>query len=205
MRRQSAFLTSHLVLCAIDIMQFGVATDRRASVVRSFRGVFEDAGAHIGYVISASPYQPGAQAAADLTNVKLFTWVEFQSEFEEQWFRIYLLPEVSSRLEALFSFCEPINSTVSHKLNHASPEQRERFSSLKVKYWNFAMSMLLFTPHASTLGVAPTVPLKRIDDLLLDGAQFPLEFFDANGWREWLKACLTFGEQAISELRASLA
>jgi restriction system protein len=51
-------------------------------VIHGFRTVAADIGAHKGYIISMSGFQLGSFSAAELTNIELVTWQQFQEAFE---------------------------------------------------------------------------------------------------------------------------
>lgn len=54
-------------------------------VIHSFRTVMLDSGANKGYIIALEGFQSGSVAAAELTNIELVSWEEFQSAFQERW------------------------------------------------------------------------------------------------------------------------
>jgi len=54
-------------------------------VVQQFRTIISDAGANLGIIISQKKFQSGAYEEADKTNVRLYSWLDFQKAFEERW------------------------------------------------------------------------------------------------------------------------
>lgn len=50
-------------------------------VVHSFRTVVADLGVNAGYIVAKTGFQSGAFSAADLTNIQLLTWPDFQAQF----------------------------------------------------------------------------------------------------------------------------
>jgi len=54
-------------------------------VIHSFRTVLSDFGAHRGFIISRSGFQPGAREAVKNTNLDLFTFCDLQSLFFDRW------------------------------------------------------------------------------------------------------------------------
>jgi len=175
------------------------------TVVHSFRTVVQDAGANHGYIVTSSRYQPGAIAAAELSNVRLLTWEEFQAEFQQQWIETFLLPEVERHLNPLISYCEPINSTVSRVVDSAPAAAQAEFRVLRDRFELFAMTMMMFTPSflSAGFGPTPTLPLRRPDELPED-AEFPGRFFEATGYREWLADVIEFTSRALHEFRRTL-
>ncbi len=55
------------------------------SVVQQFRTIISDAGANLGIIISQKRFQSGAHEEAKKTNVRLYSWLDFQKAFEERW------------------------------------------------------------------------------------------------------------------------
>ena len=78
------------------------------NVIHGFRTVIAGAGANLGYIISTARFQSGALRAAEMTNVRLVTWPEFQSEFEQSWITHHLQPTLNARTDTLWRYTEPI-------------------------------------------------------------------------------------------------
>jgi hypothetical protein len=53
--------------------------------VHAFRTVVQDAGAHLGIIISKAGFQPGAHSAVRNANIQLLSWADFQAEMRERW------------------------------------------------------------------------------------------------------------------------
>jgi hypothetical protein len=178
------------------------------TVIHAFRTVVAESGANIGYIVSSSGFQAGAFTAAELTNIRLLTWLEFQDDFEEAWVAQYLLPTVWERLDPLFSYTEPL---VPRSFLEVDDEAVERLKELREKYGPFAWLMMTFTPFMQDLldrrsgqVGAPKLPLRdRAPKELIDTT--PSEILDAVGYREFLHEALDYGETAIEEFRDALA
>ena len=80
---------------------------RRQQIIHGFRTVVADVGAHKGYIISSNGFQSGSFSAADLTNIELVTWDEFQEAFEPTWLDRYFVPTITEELDPLMSYAEP--------------------------------------------------------------------------------------------------
>lgn len=85
---------TNTILCECKLWKSSIPKN----VIHEFRTVVEDGGANVGYVITSSGFERGALAAADLTNLRLVTWPEFQDEFHGTWVENHLRPEVTKRL-----------------------------------------------------------------------------------------------------------
>ncbi len=54
-------------------------------VVQQFRTVISDSGANLGIIISKKGFQNGAVEEAEYTNIRLYSWQDFQEAFEQRW------------------------------------------------------------------------------------------------------------------------
>lgn len=65
------------------------------TIVHAFRTVVADSGSNAGFIITISKFQKGAYEAADLTNIELLDWNEFQEKFKKSWYINYFVPQLS--------------------------------------------------------------------------------------------------------------
>ena len=107
-------------------------------VVHAFRSVVADSGANIGYIISSGGFQSGSFDAADLTNIRLLTWLEFQREFEKTWLRVFMRPLLYDRLHVLMSHTAPGGPSISDSITNT---QKERLNELVYRYSAFGWLM----------------------------------------------------------------
>jgi len=173
------------------------------SVIHGFRTVVADIGANVGYVITTNGFQTGAFSAADLTNLRLVTWPEFQQAFEETWFEQYLSPKVVEELDDLLSFTEPL---LPRWFEQLSEDGKTSYLALKQKYDDFGWLVMAFTPYARMLRKkeGPT-PLPVIDRLPADSpllASVPRAILEAVGYRDFLELVVPFGKEAIRQFSA---
>jgi hypothetical protein len=171
------------------------------AVIHSFRTVIGDIGVNKGYIISKSGFQSGSFSAAELTNVELATWDQFQAAFEKSWLENYFSPHITERLDPLLSYAEPILPAWFGDL----PEpDKEEFMSLKEKYdefgW-FVMSLATYSRMIRKQGY-PALPLAAHKEYAKLLSNAPREIVEARGYRELLRSCIVYGEQAIKEFRA---
>lgn len=54
-------------------------------VVQQLRTVVADSGANLGIIISKKGFQKGARDEVKSTNIRLYSWQDFQAAFEERW------------------------------------------------------------------------------------------------------------------------
>src|SRR5690606_5627127 len=64
------------------------------SVIHSFLTVMNETGGNIGYIISKKGFQKGAFEHTNFTNIKLFTYDEFQNQYFKIWYEKYFLEEL---------------------------------------------------------------------------------------------------------------
>jgi len=173
-------------------------------IIHGFRTVVADSGANVGYIVSSSGFQSGAFTAAELTNVMLLTWAEFQGEFEEAWLEHHMLPTVADRLDKLFTYTEPL---VPRKFLEVDDRTVERLKALRDQYGPFAWLMMTFTPYLHAFSETkniPALPLRKRADESMQRA-VPAAILAATGYREALDAAVDFADTATREFDQALA
>lgn len=128
-------------------------------VIHSFRTVVAEGGANVGYVITSSAFQSGAFSAAELRNLRLVTWPEFQAEFEATWLELYFHPEVTRRLELLTDYTEPLAPKAFVDLDE---EGKQRFIEVRNRYVDLGQVAMFFSTYAQMPGYkAAELSLRR--------------------------------------------
>lgn len=171
-------------------------------VVHSFRSIVADGGANVGYLIASSAFQRGAFTAAELTSLRLVTWQEFQAEFEQTWITRYLRPKVAERLDALFTYVEPIPPRSFDNLSR--PRKRE-YLAVRDQHLELGALAMLLTTAAENLSLGlPELPLReRFRDASTEST-LPPEILDAVAYSDLLDVLIPCGESAIAQFRAAL-
>src|SRR5579862_2819992 len=180
------------------------------AVIHSFRTVISNIGAHKGYIISKSGFQSGSFSAAELTNIELVTWEQFQAAFEKSWLENHFSPYLTKRLDALLTYTEPLVPKWFHDLPE---EDQKAFLSLKEKYDLFGWFMMDLTTYNRMLIKRgfPKLPLATHKDTNEKPSSMPYEMMlkfvprnitKARGYRELLDLCIAYGEQVTLEFRA---
>jgi restriction system protein len=169
-------------------------------VIHGFRTVIGDIGAHKGYIISMRGFQAGAFSAAELTNVDLTTWDEFQVAFEPTWMKRFFAPHLTTRLDPLMTYTEPLSPKWFPEL----PQQEQAaFLALKKKYDGFGWLAMSLSSYNRILRHQPWPQLPLRDHVnLVELADAPVQILEARGYRELLESAVTYGEKAIGEFRA---
>jgi len=172
------------------------------SVIHSFRTVVADGGANVGYVITSSAFQKGAFTAAELTNLRLVTWTEFQDEFESTWIEHHFRPQITNRLDELMTLIEPI---LPRAFDELGEEGRHNFLDVRARSLDLGALAMGYSTYMNLLGKdVGELPLRRAFEEMGKTTRLPDEILDADGFRDLLHVLLSAGEQAIAELRSAL-
>jgi hypothetical protein len=91
--------------------------------VHGFRTVMDEAGANVGFIISANGFQSGALEAARNTNIHLVTWNEFQERFFDRWFEAMRI-KLAAVADEVFEYSDYFHRRTTSVL-HAIPERVE--------------------------------------------------------------------------------
>lgn len=174
-------------------------------VIHGFRTVIADSGANLGYIVSSAGFQSGALSAAELTNVRLMTWEEFQAEYEESWLEHYLLPTVADRCDLLLTYTEPL---LPQEFELLTELERAHFLALKNRHDLFGHIMMMFTPYARMVVIEeiPKLPLRErlaLTENHID--KIPAAILDATSYREFLEAALKHSYYVIAQFQAVLS
>ena len=188
----------HTILCECKHWKSRVPQ----SVIHGFRTVVADIGANIGYLISMNGFQAGSFSAAELTNIELVTWEQFQDQFELTWYDEYFSPQIAEQLDPILTYTEPL----APKWFIDLPEnEKKNYVDLKKKYDHFGWMIMSFTPYARMLGRSeprPTLPIiDRVSEKEKALNTIPREILEAKGYREFFDLCLNHGIPAIQQFR----
>ena len=111
------------------------------SVVHGFRTVIQDYGANSGLIISKSGFQSGAYEATEKSNVKLYTWNEFQEAFKIRWLNSIIdkLEEVGYPLRKI---TDPMESFYDENFEKLTNNNKNKFIELQKMYMRLSMSSM---------------------------------------------------------------
>ncbi|RIJ31040.1 restriction endonuclease [Henriciella algicola] len=172
------------------------------SVVHAFRTVMIETGVNTGCVISRNGFQTGALEAADATNIKLFTFDEFQNFYFLKWFKRQIW-ELEDYLDGFHEYYEPppFGKPGYEKLQ--SDDQRQAYDSVWEKYHFAGLILPQFSPYLNIIGQlnVPTLPLNfsEIDRFKI---RVPQEIREASAHRELFAALKSYGREGLEELRS---
>lgn len=137
------------------------------NVVHGFRAVIADIGANAGYIVSRAGFQAGAYEAAANTNVKLLSWTEFQSVFEDQWYWAHFTEQVRDVLDPLCEYLEPLPAMI-HWDSYLTEAEINRLKEMYHQHFSLGAVIMMMQPHMALLpGRNLKVPLplgKRTQD-----------------------------------------
>lgn len=167
------------------------------SVVHAFRTVVTETGANVGYIVSSRGFQSGARAAAQSTNIQLVTWEEFQAAFEQTWFKDYFCPEVSQKLDPLFTYVEPLLPPWFDKL---SEDDQDKYLDLNRQHAEFGFLMLSYALSSRRMVSVDLLNLPLSGQVREDSG-IPTELLTLSTYREFLEAATLHGQSAIAQFR----
>ncbi len=98
--------------------------------VHALRTVVNDIGANTAYIISTSNFQKGSLNSAELTNIELLTWEDFQEKFFKSWYINYFSPRLHSIITSKY------DSEAIQFFNDYELISRDKFSYLIGTYYH---------------------------------------------------------------------
>lgn len=103
------------------------------TVVHSIRTILADCGANTGYIISRNGFQEGAYRAAQNSNLHLFNFDQFQTEFRPQWVN-NIVDELELLSYPLRKYSDPLESFYDKAFKELDEAQKDTFYKLQHKY-----------------------------------------------------------------------
>jgi restriction system protein len=172
------------------------------NVIHGFRTVVSDIGANVGYIISSNGFQSGSFSAAELTNIELTDWFEFQNAFEGTWYDEYFSPKIAEDLDPLLTYSEPI---LPRWFDNLPDKDKKEFFSLKSEYDKLGWLIMSFTPYVRMIDKTPypTLPVRgRLATRPEVPVTIPDDILDCESYREFYERCMEVGHLAIKKFRA---
>lgn len=167
------------------------------NVIHGFRTVCNDIGTNQGYIVTLNGFQAGAFSAADLTNLNLVTWEQFQTDFFQSWYENHFIQRVAEDLDSIMTYAEPIYPEWFEVMTEVD---KAVYLGLKRKYDVFGIVMQSFSPWARMIDDSkiPTLPL--IDRLIPSEERdtIPEEILKTYSYREFLEKSIAHGNYATS-------
>ncbi len=115
------------------------------TVIHSFATVMQETGANVGYIISKSGFQKGANEFITNTSIVNLTFCDFQKKYLKKWAGNFFNFEIDKASDSLIQYTEPINSRRERFVSGLSNEEKEKFNLLKEKYFLFSVILLNLT------------------------------------------------------------
>lgn len=170
-------------------------------VVHGFRTVVHDIGANSAYIISKAGFQSGAYEAAQHTNIQLLTWWEFQRIFEDQWYWTYLTNEAVERLDALYSYLEPIPA-MAHWDQYLDAEDVERLKTIYHDNLQFGALIFALQPFMAMLPNGKRKIQLPLGAGVEECGNLPAALRERTGYREFLAEIIKYGDPLLEEFRS---
>ena len=114
------------------------------TVIHAFRTVVTDVGGNIGYIISKVGFQSGSYIAASFSNIKLLTWQDFMTLFEEQWYVNFFCEYIEEHFDSLMTYTEPLVPNWAMKLEGRDVE---RMKELRKEHEGLGVLLLMLTKY----------------------------------------------------------
>jgi hypothetical protein len=168
------------------------------NIVHAFRTNVQDIGANIGYIIGSSGFQAGAYKAAELTNVQLLTWEQFQDEFENQWIANHVVPSIGDRYEEFLRWTEPLPPTAGRPL---TKDEAERFWELWRSFQPLVALLMPLAPWMTLFNPTGTYP--RLPLVPGEHPGLPTDVLESRGYRELLARVDTHAARAVETLKTA--
>ena len=172
-------------------------------VIHSFRTIVIDSGANTGLIVSRHGFQSGAGDAARFSNIRLVDWGKLEELYMNRWVDNYMKKQISSILDPLFEYTEPVNSRIIRKASALSESKRREFWRLQHAYSTASMAlgiMFMDNPLSATVMPAPfDLPLRETawNRKEGEGEAFPDSILNAVSLRALMKAIIEYAEPII--------
>lgn len=113
------------------------------SVVHSFTTVMYETGANIGFIVCKEGLQQGAEQYLQNTNIRGYTYAEFQQRYLEVWFERYFGPTLGDAADDLLRYTEPFNSYRIKNEFSLEVSILERLETLRTD-WSMLATVIMF-------------------------------------------------------------
>jgi hypothetical protein len=117
------------------------------TVVHSFTTVMAETGANIGFIVSKYGLQEGAEKYTQNTNIRGFTFQDFQARYLPIWLERYFMPTLGNAADALVQYTDPINSQRAGYESALTSDQALHFAQLLNRYASLGEIMILMRGH----------------------------------------------------------
>lgn len=171
------------------------------NIIHGFRTVLNDLGANIGIIITTSDFQSGSIESANMTNIKLLNWKDFQNEFFESWYckYFYTTMNVSHSVRQDYNMVEWYDDL--------SKEDKNKYYSIKNRL-NELSQIQGFFPLSILLEMEnyeyefPILPLEnKLVNLNEYYGELPIDIFKAPDYESFLKIFTSLGKKAVKEFK----
>lgn len=171
------------------------------NIIHGFRTVVNDLGANISIIITTSDFQSGSVESADMTNIKLLNWQDFQNEFFESWYSkfFYTTMTVSHSVRQdynLVDWFDDLNKEDKNKYYSV----KDTLNELSHIQGFFPLSLLLEMKEYEY--EFPILPLgNKLVNLDKYYGDLPIEIFKASDYETFLNIFTEIGKKAVKEFK----
>jgi hypothetical protein len=185
---------NHRIICECKNWRTNIPKE----VVRAFRTIIHDAGAHHGYVISREDFQAEAFEAAQTTNIELVNFSQFQTIYFDKWIqsRWWTIENEASNFNAYYELRRPGY----HLLT--DDKQRAAYDAIWNKYLFVSLALAPFFSYfrMAEKGPLPSIPFDFFE-LEKRGSIVPSDIRAATGYREFLELLIHYAKAGLRQLR----
>lgn len=115
------------------------------TVIHSFITIMNETGGNIGFVISKKGFQKGAIEYTNSTNIRLFSFNQFQIHYFEKWYLNNFSTKIYEIGKYLILYLDPLNSRRYRAEKQFSILKNEKFNELFDKYSLFGNLLLIIS------------------------------------------------------------
>jgi len=102
-----------------------------------------ETGGNIGFIIARNGFQSGAIEFVKYTNIKLYSYIEFETRYLNVWLQEYFLVQLDVSNDSLLQYVEDIGSGRDRRVAALGIAEREMFKILVLQYKSFGKSMCM--------------------------------------------------------------
>jgi hypothetical protein len=170
------------------------------TVVHGFVTVMQETGSNIGYIISKKGFQKGATDYVNSTNIRLFTFEDFQKHYFNSWYKNYFSTQILIANTNLVLLTEPLSWKIDKYTKHINEHQKLQFEKLLDKYSLFSDLVLILGRESNSnifsSNKYEAVPLEHIEAALFDCFKKKYSF---GSYLEALETLKTLIDKVVAE------
>lgn len=150
------------------------------TVIHSFRTVVWDIWGNTWYIISKKGFQSWSYKAIQSSNIRLVTWIEFISLFEDQWYNNYFNKYLRKHFDLVIELLDTLVPSWAIRLIEKNDIERIKFLRLKYKHLGRLLYGIIWSNSFFSANKKVSLPL--INNFKLN--DMPQEILNTEGYKE---------------------